>query len=92
MQFEWDERKNQLSVRKHGIDFNDVPDMFRHPMLTLSDDREHYGEERWVSVGWLNRLVGVVVHTERQGEVIRVISARKATRREARLYVESIEN
>ncbi|MBF8757159.1 BrnT family toxin [Pseudomonas guariconensis] len=52
----------------------------------------HYGEERWVSVGWLNRLVGVVVHTERQGEVIRVISARKATRREARLYVESIEN
>lgn len=42
MRFEWDEEKNQLNIRKHGIDFNEVPDMFRHPMLVLKDERFDY--------------------------------------------------
>jgi uncharacterized DUF497 family protein len=92
MRFEWDEAKNQANVRKHGIDFNDVPDMFQHPMLALRDDRADYCEERWVGLGWIKALIGVVVYTERQGEVIRIISARKATKQEAKHYVESIEN
>ncbi len=77
---------------QHGIDFNDVPDLFQHPMLVLRDDRVDYGEERWISLGWIKALVGVVVYTERWGDVIRIISARKATKQEAKRYVESIEN
>ncbi|MFB4392208.1 MULTISPECIES: BrnT family toxin [unclassified Pseudomonas] len=92
MQFEWDERKNLLNIRKHGIDFNDVPEMFLHPMLSVCDDRHDYDEARWVSLGWLRGLVGVVVYTERRGDVIRIISARKATRKEAIRYDRTIQN
>lgn len=92
MQFEWDEAKNHLNICKHGIDFNDVPSMFQYPMLLARDDRHPYGEERWTALGWLHALVGVVVYTERRGDVIRIISARKATRHEARRYDQSIEN
>ncbi len=69
-----------------------MPDLFQHPMLVLRDDRVDYGEERWISLGWIKALVGVVVYTERWGDVIRIISARKATKQEAKRYVESIEN
>lgn len=92
MQFEWDERKNLLNIRKHGIDFCDVPEMFQHPMLSLCDERYDYGEARWISLGWLRGLVGVVVYTERCGDVIRIISARKATRKEAQRYDRTIQN
>ncbi len=51
MRFEWDEAKNRVNIQKHGIDFADVEDMFNHPMLTLVDDREDYGEERWIGLG-----------------------------------------
>ncbi|MFT0520261.1 MULTISPECIES: BrnT family toxin [Pseudomonas] len=92
MFFEWDEAKNQINIRKHGIDFSDVPDMFNHPMLIRRDSCVEYGEERWVSLGWLKSLIGVVVYTERQGEIIRIISARKATKWEAKHYDQYIEN
>jgi uncharacterized DUF497 family protein len=92
MHFEWDEAKNQANIRKHGIDFNDVPDIFQHPILALRDDREDYGEDRWISIGWIKSLMGVVVYAERRGDMIRIISARKATKQEAKYYVESIEN
>ncbi|ATP51482.1 hypothetical protein CR512_19905 [Pseudomonas putida] len=46
----------------------------------------------WVCLGWLKALIGVVVYTERRGEVIRIISARKATKWEAKHYDQSIEN
>jgi uncharacterized DUF497 family protein len=60
--------KNQLNIRKHGIDFNEVPDMFRHPMLVLKDERFDYLEPRWISMGWINAWVSVVAYTERQGD------------------------
>ena len=89
-EFEWDEAKNQANIRKHGIDFNDVPELFKHPVITSPDVREDYGEQRWISVGMLRTTVLVVVHTKRYGDVIRIISARKATRREADKYAEEI--
>ncbi|KAF1033715.1 MAG: hypothetical protein GAK37_00069 [Pseudomonas sp.] len=92
MRFEWDEAKNQINIRKHGIDFNDVSDIFQHPILSLRDNRASYDEERWMSIGWIKILIGVVVYTERQGDVIRIIFARKATKQEAKYYVENIEN
>ncbi|MCF4978478.1 hypothetical protein GIW56_04835 [Pseudomonas gessardii] len=57
-----------------------------------SDERADYGEERWVGIGWIKILMGVVVYTERRGDVIRIISARKATKQEAKYSVENIEN
>ncbi len=92
MQFEWDEAKNQINIDKHGIDFVDVVDIFNHPMLTLLDEREDYGEDRWIGVGWIKSLIGVVVYTERFDDVIRIISARKATKNEVRRYEKSIKN
>ena len=92
MQFEWDEAKNEANIRKHGIDFEDVTDMFNHPMMTLMDTRENYGEPRWFSIGWIKTMLGVVIYTERVGDVIRIISARKATKGEVRRYEQSIKN
>jgi len=48
MTYTWDEEKNRSNIRKHGIDFLDVPAMFQHPMVTFLDQRQDYGEDRWV--------------------------------------------
>lgn len=92
MRFEWDEVKNETNISKHGIDFNDVKAMFDYPMLTLLDEREDYGEERWIGIGWLQSTVGVVVYVERYEDTVRIISARKATKHEVRRYEQSIKN
>ncbi|BCQ58468.1 membrane protein [Pseudomonas sp. Boi14] len=88
----WDEAKNHANMLKHGIDFNDAVLMFQRPVLSLRDERLDYGEERWASLGWIRALVGVVVHTERRGQAMRIISARKATKREAKYYVQRKKN
>lgn len=82
MQFEWDEAKNLENIRKHEIDFADVPEMFEAPMLVELDDRFDYGEDRWFGIGFLGKGVAVVVWTERQNNIIRIISARRANRYE----------
>ncbi len=90
MRFEWDERKNRSNIRRHGIDFADVPSVFGHPMLVGLDTRENYGEDRWIGVGLLRDVVVVVVYAEPNEETVRIISARKATRNEAQRYQESL--
>lgn len=92
MQFEWDEGKNRINIRKHGIDFSDAIDVFNHPVLTALDSREDYGEERWVALGLMKAMMAVVVYVECNGPVIRIISARKATKHEAKRYEQSIKN
>ncbi len=82
MQFQWDKAKNLKNIREHQIDFADVPEMFQAPMLIELDERFDYGEERWVGIGFLGNGVAVVVWTERQGDIIRIISARKANKHE----------
>ncbi|MBC3916488.1 BrnT family toxin [Undibacterium sp. CY18W] len=90
MRFDWDEQKNQINIRKHGIDFSDAADIFKHPMLTFHDGREDYGEDRWIALGWIKSTIGVVVYVERNEDVIRIISARKATKNEVKRYEQSI--
>jgi uncharacterized protein len=92
VQFEWDENKNQTNIRKHGIDFRDAIDIFNHPVLTQLDGREDYGEERWTALGWMKALIGVVVYVERRADTVRIVSARKATRQEAKRYEQRIGN
>lgn len=92
MQFEWDEGKNRINVRKHGIDFSDAIDVFNHPVMTALDGRDDYGEERWIALGWMRATMAVVVYVERCGSTIRIVSARKATKREAKQYEQNVKN
>lgn len=90
MTYTWDEEKNRANIRKHGIDFLDVPAMFQHPMVTFLDQRKDYGEDRWIAIGILKTLLAVVVFTEPKPETIRIISARKATQNEERIYRDEV--
>jgi len=90
MNFEWDENKNVTNIRKHKIDFIDVPHVFENAMLIDYDNTQDYGEERWIGIGLLLNIVVVVVFTERNNNTIRIISARKANRNERKRYYEKI--
>jgi uncharacterized DUF497 family protein len=87
--FVWDEAKRRLNLRKHGIDFADAERIFRGVTFTAEDTREDYGEQRFLTLGLLEDQVVSVAHTE-QGEEIRIISIRKATKHEARFYFSQI--
>ena len=84
--FEWDERKNQQNVTKHGIDFEDVKPMFDQPMLSRIDHASSDNELRWTAIGWMRATLCLVVFSEPAGNRIRLISARKATKSEAKQY------
>ncbi len=92
MEFEWDEDKNQSNITKHGIDFQQAKRVFEDPnILTYEDTRLNYKEIREISVGQLllttqqQIIIVVVIHTDRDGKV-RLISARRASKRERKLY------
>ena len=89
MQFEWDESKRISNLRKHGIDFSDIPPVFDGLILTIEDDRFDYGEERFVTFGLLQGRVVAIVHTESKDR-IRIILVRKATKYEQKTYFEQI--
>ena len=91
MRFEWDEQKNRENIRRHGIDFTDVIETFHHPMLAYLDDREDYGEDRWIGIGLMKNTVVVVVYVEwDEQDRIRIISVRKALRHERRKYEKGV--
>jgi len=85
MRFIWDEAKRQANLNKHGVDFTDAERVFAGPTFTFEDDREDYGEQRWVTLGLLGVQVVVIVHTETE-EDIRVISIREANNDEQLLF------
>ena len=87
--FTWGEAKRLRNIRKHHIDFRDAGTIFRGFTLTAEDDREVYGERRFLTLGLLEDQVVSVTHTER-GDDIRIISIRKATKHEARFYFSQI--
>lgn len=95
LRFEWDQAKNRSNRRKHdGIGFEEAAQVFRDPLHVSVQDRIEDGEIRWRTTGTIANLVVVVVaHTiveaDEAGEfveVIRIISARRATRMERKLY------
>jgi uncharacterized protein len=89
LEFEWDENKRLININKHGIDFKDALTIFDYDMVIIEDDRFNYGEQRLIAIGYLDGRIIVVVYTERQ-HIIRIISARKATKYEQRTYFEQI--
>jgi uncharacterized DUF497 family protein len=89
--FEWDPQKAKTNFEKHGITFDKASTVFKDTLsLTIEDPLHSYDEERLVLIGmsYKNRLL-VVVHTER-GESIRIISARKAVKRERKYYESNV--
>lgn len=87
MRFEWDESKRAANLRKHGVDFADAVGALLDPFNRTLEDPDAEGEARYLTLGrgYADRLL-LVVWTERDGDVIRIISARNASPGEARHY------
>lgn len=89
-EFEWDERKASRNLVKHGVPFEYAARIFLDPhRLDREDDRHDYGEKRRLVLGKIEGRLFVVAYTAR-GELIRLISARKANEREQRKYDETL--
>ena len=92
--FDWDPAKEARNIRKHKVSFRRAATAFRDPnQLSIYDEEHSEDEDRWITIGVdSNGVLRVVVHTFKPiGEglcEIRIISARKATNREARQYRE----
>lgn len=89
MRFEWNEDKRRLNEQKHGVTFEEARTVFYSDNALLFDDPDHSEEGRFLLLGpcMVGRVL-VVVHCCREdGDIIRIISARKATRREEKAYL-----
>ena len=93
IQFEWDQNKNKINKRKHGVSFEEARSIFFDEKAIQFDDPDHSeSENRFLMLGLSEHLrVLLVCHCFRENDsVIRIISARKATKREAERYEEGI--
>jgi uncharacterized DUF497 family protein len=91
MKYEWDENKNKLNQQKHGISFEEAKEVFEDALqISKLDHRFNHFEERWITVGaTLKHKVLVVANlffTDEGEEIIRIISARKANKKERESY------
>ena len=97
MEFSWDQQKNQMNFKKHGIRFEEAVLIFEGVHFTRVDSRDYYNEQgqseiREITIGTLRGgVVLVVCHTNRNSQT-RIISARKATSKERRRYNETFKN
>jgi len=91
IEFEWDEAKRLSNLDKHGIDFLDVEEVFDGDIVTVKDDRYGYSEQRFVTFGVLQGRIVSVTYTDR-GDVVLLISVRRATKYEQRTYYAQISN
>lgn len=86
MQFEWDEAKRRRNLAKHGVDFLDVlPAFDGRPTLEWQDARCDYGEARWAILAEVEEVVLHITFT-RRSKSVRLISVRRASRRECEAY------
>ncbi|MBM3565765.1 MAG: BrnT family toxin [Alphaproteobacteria bacterium] len=85
--YEWDRDKNAENSAKHGVDFAEAEGFEWDTALTVSDVRRRYAESRNVSFGFIGSRLYALVWTPR-GSIVRVISLRKANRREIKRYVD----
>ena len=91
MRFLWDQNKNLANIKKHKISFEEAKTVFFDDNARLIPDPEHsISEERFIILGLINKFrLLIVVHTYKENdEIIRIISARKATKSESKYYYE----
>jgi len=91
MQFEWDDEKNSLNIKKHDVSFEEAKEVFFDPMhISKLDHRFDYFEERWITLGTTNEdkilVVANMFFDEDGKEIIRIISARRANQKERIFY------
>ena len=88
MLFEWDSKKDEANRDKHGLSFDEATELFTSGTDFLEIyDGDHSGEEdRFIAIGPIHAGLVVVVYTEPQDDTIRIVSARKATKKEVELF------
>jgi uncharacterized DUF497 family protein len=85
--FEWDEEKDHLNQRKHGVSFDEAKTVFGDPRsITVHDEQHSDEEDRYIDVGVSSRNRVIVVSYTERGPNIRIISCRKATKSERNTY------
>ena len=88
MRFEWDDAKDLLNQEKHGISFVEARRLFESGVdyLEIFDSEHSDFEDRFIAIGPIERGLVVIVYTEREEDIIRIIGARWANTREQSLY------
>lgn len=89
MRFEWDPEKNKANREKHGLTFEEATELFKSGIeyLEIYDEEHSEQEDRFIAVGLINRGVIVVAYTERDDEVLRIMSARMANKKEREGFI-----
>ena len=90
MNWSWDRNKNKQNIRSHGISFETASRVFEDP-LSMTIEDPYWNELRWRTMGMIGTVIVVVIHTmpeyDESGQLLgRIISARKATKHESRIY------
>ena len=87
--FTWSEAKRESNLAKHRLDFLDAVGVFTGATFTVEDTRYCYSERRYMTLGLFREVPVCIIHTD-HAEQIRILSFRKATRREAEIYFDEI--
>jgi uncharacterized protein len=86
MKFEWDENKNRINIHKHGVSFEEAKTCLFDEQALVFEDPDCETENRWVLIGMNHEAKLLVVIYTLRGEQIRLISARKPTKKEVKNY------
>lgn len=86
--FEWDTNKDKENQEKHGLSFDEATELFTSGIdfLEICDEEHSDEEDRFIAIGPIGNGIVVVVFTERESDVVRLISARRATKKEVELF------
>jgi hypothetical protein len=88
VRFIWDEPKNSRNRKRHGVSFEQASTLFErgNEYLDIFDEAHSHDEDRFLAIGSISRGIVLVVYTEEEDDLVRIISARFATKREAEMY------
>ncbi len=92
MSYSWDEVKRESNLQKHRLDFRDAQLVFAGLTLTFEDDHFEYSEQRFITIGLLSGEFVVIAHAEESEETARIISMRKATKYEEKIFFKAFGN
>jgi len=90
MRFEWDPAKDKANRAKHGLSFEETGELFKSDVeyLEIYDEEHSEEEDRFIAIGPIRRGVIVVAYTEREDDVLRIVSARMASKKERQVFEE----
>jgi len=91
MEYKWDKAKERSNRAKHGVSFADATFVFDDEFALTKEDVDSEGEQRWITLGITHDGCLVVVWTYRDFDSIRIISARKATKHESKMYWKGVQ-